>query len=189
MTIDEKLDTFYASAIDDATAQSSDIISEYEKSLKSIYDAHKEEVSKKAKSSLQAETEALIREKNRTLANINLDIKRRISEKNEELISRLFQDVLAKLNNYMKTEDYVELLKKQIEAAKAFAKGESMTVYLNPSDSHLKTRLEEQTKTTLTISDRDFTGGIRAVVHSKNVLIDSSFSSRLLEEKESFKFH
>ena len=48
--------------------------------------------------------------------------------------------------------------------------------------------LERECGCELLVSGYPFGGGMRAVIPSKNVLIDESFDSRLSEEKENFSF-
>ena len=40
----------------------------------------------------------------------------------------------------------------------------------------------------LTISAEDFRGGVRAVIRSRNILIDNSFSTQLKEQYDKFVF-
>lgn len=183
MTLDEKLDQFYTAAIDSATSQNIQMIDEFKKSLQKIYDEHKEDALNKANKSYSLESENLIREKNRTLSAEAINIRRRISEKSTELTNKLFQDIEKKINDFMKAPEYIELLSVQIANATNFARGEAITIYINPSDVSLKPALEERTGAILTISTRDFVGGTRAVIQKENILIDNSFLTRLSEAR------
>lgn len=186
MTLDEKLDQFYTAAIDSATNQNIEIINDFKKSLQKIYDEHRENAVLKSEKSFQLESENLIREKNRTLSGENITIRRKISEKSAELINKLFEDVAVKLYDFMKTPEYTQLLTSQIVKAKEFANGEEMIIYINSSDESLKETLEAKTGAKLTISNRDFIGGTRAVMQEKNILIDNSFITRFKEAKNEF---
>lgn len=186
MTLDEKLEQFYKAAIDSATSQNIQIINEYKQSLQQIYAEHKEEVLHKTELSYDIESNKLIREKNRNLSAETINIKRKISERSIELVNKLFEGVLDKLNKYMKSQDYEDLLVKQILEEKKFTGGEEVTIYINSSDLNLKTSLELKTEVALTISETDFIGGTRAVIHKQNVLIDNSFSTKLTEAKNTF---
>lgn len=186
MTLDEKLDLFYNSAIEDATKQSVEMIEEYKKSLESVYEEHKLATSQKTELTLNTETQKLIQKKNKALSIENLDFKRRLNEKTTELKGILFADVEKKLESFMKTPEYEDLLVKQIVDALQFSKGDEIQIYLNPTDADKKTSLEEKTGATLTISKIDFIGGTRAVIHEKNILIDRSFLTKMEEEKDIF---
>ena len=50
----------------------------------------------------------------------------------------LFAEVEEELQNFMKTEEYLELLEKYIEKAARFADGEEMTIYINQTDADKK---------------------------------------------------
>lgn len=186
MTLDEKLEQFYNATIESATKQNLKITGDYTDSLDKILEDHKKDTLQKSEITYQLESENLIREKNRTLSSASINTKRKLNEKASQLIDNLFLDVKKKLDEFMKTEEYVSLLKKQVIKAKEFARNDEVIIYINPSDSYLKENLEEQTKVTLTISQTDFIGGTRSVIHDKNILIDHSFSSKILEVKESF---
>ncbi len=88
----------------------------------------------------------------------------------------------------MASPDYKKLLLKQIKAASSFAGTDAIIIYINPSDADKLPELEQSAKIPLTISQASFIGGIRAVIESKNILIDNSFETQLKEAKESFTF-
>ena len=187
MTLDEKLDNFYHSAIDDATAQSVRILESYEQSLKTMCQEKKTALTNQAEIKLRTESENLVREKNKNLSNELINIKRSISEKSKEKIDILFVDVEKKLAEYMQTVAYTELLVSKINESITKTNGDALTIYINPTDEHLKRELEVATGVELTISSTDFLGGIRCVIPDRHILIDNSFTSKLKEEKTNFK--
>lgn len=184
MTLDEKLEQFYNVTIESATTRNIEIVEEYKASLTKTLEDHKREAIRKSEEAYKLESEDLIREKNRSLSAEAINVKRKLNEKILELSDTLFEDVLVKLQAYMKTKDYEDLLVKQIKNAKEFAREDEMTIYINPADEHLKQSLEDTTGVTLTVSSYDFVGGTRAVIPAKNILIDHSFTSKLKELKE-----
>lgn len=189
MTIEEKLQTFYNSSIDSAQAEARAMIEEHEAALEKIFAEHKETAERQAEAELKAEKEKLKRNLNKKLSTEQLHIKRSLTKKNMELKNKLFAEVDEKIRSFMKTPEYEAYLERKITETLAFARGDSMDIYINPSDAHLKEQLEHSSKTSLTISKEDFKGGIRAVIPEKNILIDNSFLTLLNEEKEAFIFH
>jgi V/A-type H+/Na+-transporting ATPase subunit E len=187
MTLDEKLDNFYNSAIEDATAQSVKILESYELTLKEMAEEKKKSLKKQAEQRIHTESDNLQREKNKKLSNESMDIKRAISEKTREKVDILFADVEKRLSSYMKTPEYQDFLIKKINEAVTFANSDEITIYINPTDAHLKPALEAATHVKLTVSNIDFLGGIRCVITEKHILIDNSFISKLKEEKSNFK--
>ena len=63
-----------------------------------------------------------------------------------------------------------------------------MTIYIDPADESMLTSLHAATNTALTLSQYSFGGGIRAVLPSRHILIDNSFSTKLGEIKQDFRF-
>lgn len=186
MTLDEKLDFFYKSAIDDATNQSISIIAEYKESLNKELEESKNNLIRKSEINFENESKKLIREKNKILSNELIELKRIISDRTKELTDNLFTDVENKLNEFRTTEDYMNLLVKQINEAKAFAKTDDLIIYIDPKDESMKLELEQQTLSTIQISSFDFFGGTRVVIPSRNILIDNSFVTKITEQKETF---
>lgn len=88
----------------------------------------------------------------------------------------------------MKTEAYDDFLIKCIRKAVAFAGNDELTIYINPTDEKRRSDLEGATRVHLTISAEDFRGGVRAVIRSRNILIDNSFSTQLKEQYDKFVF-
>ncbi len=186
MTLDEKLDHFYSSVIDSATTQNIEIVEEYKKTLQKNFDERKEAALRKAEANYRMASDNIIRERNRKLSAETMEIRRKVLEKTAEVSERIFHDVKQKLEDYMKTSEYEDLLCTQIKNATSFAQGDLISVYINPSDAQKISTLEEKTGVSLTISDRDFVGGTRAVIPSRSILIDNSFLTKLEEAKSSF---
>jgi vacuolar-type H+-ATPase subunit E/Vma4 len=186
MTLDEKLDHFYSSVIDSATKQNIEIVEEYKKTLQKNFEDRKDAALRKAEANLRMASDNIIRERNRKLSAETMEIRRKVLEKTAEISDRIFAEVGHKLTEYMKTPEYDELLCAQIKKAASFAQGDAITVYINPSDKDKIKTLEEKTGVSLTVSDRDFVGGTRAVISSRSILIDNSFLTKLEEAKSSF---
>ena len=187
MTLNEKLDHFYTSVIESATAQGSQIESDYEKALNTIYEERKQSALKKAKHTYRIESEKIRREKNHLLSSEAFKIRRKLQEKAAQTIQQIFDDVEQKLKEFMQSPAYEDYLADKITQASAFAQSTEIIIYINPTDQSRKSALESRTGVTLTVSDRDFFGGIRAVIPSRSILIDYSFLTKLAEEKEAFK--
>lgn len=186
MTLDNKLENFYNSAMEDAANQKIEMINQYKNSLREIYEEHKSNSLRKAEGYFEMEVKNLNREKNKTLSIKALDSKRLVNDKSKKIKKLLFEEVTEKLIEFMKTPEYIDLLETQINNAKSFAKEEQINIYINPSDEDKKLELEKRTNTFLIISNIDFFGGTRAVINSKNILIDHSFLAKLKDEKEKF---
>ncbi|HCL02113.1 MAG TPA: hypothetical protein DHW61_06790 [Lachnoclostridium phytofermentans] len=186
MNIKEKAEHFYNMAVDNATAQNTAMVEDYRLLLEKELEQHKKDVRRKADNYLKEEMERLVREKNTALALKTLEIRHLFKDRSTVITEDLFSKVKISLFEFMKTKEYVELLKKQIKEAKDFAKDHSVTVYLNSTDADKAAMLREESNITIEISTTDFWGGTRAVIPDKNVVINESFLSKWEEAKESF---
>lgn len=188
MEITEKLNIFYESAIDVANKQSSDTMREFSKSMEKLRDEYKKSKKDEMESRYHIELGKLKRDMNCQVSDAIMEQKRQLNLRQQEKKQALFQVVEAKLKDYQKTDSYQEYLISKIRMAKEFARQEEIVIYLNPSDAGRQEYLEEKTGCHLTISESDFGGGIRAVIRSKNVLIDESFGSKLNQERDGYTF-
>ncbi len=189
MTLEEKLQHFQEFTLQDAKAKSVQMIDEYNASLEKSFEEHKEKKLRQAQVELKIEKENLKRNKNKALSKQNLEVKRKITRKQEELKGKLFVEVKDLLSKYMETPEYEKLLISQINAAKNFAKNEDIVIYIDPADSSRQSSLEAATNTSLTVSEYSFLGGTRAAIKARNILIDNSFETLLAEARAKFIFN
>ncbi len=188
MTIEEKLEHFKEYAMEDARSQSTQQLDEYRAALEKIYKEHKEERCRQEELQIKIETEQIVRDNNKALSQEQIQIKRMLRQRQEELKDKIFVQVKDLLGRFMDTPAYKELLVRQMEEAVRFAGGEELIIYIDPADSMLERELEARVQVPITISRFSFQGGMRAVIPSKNILIDNSFETKLAEERERFIF-
>lgn len=188
MQIKEKLEVFRQSAIKIATQESEAELGEYESGCKQEIEQFRQSKQQEIENAFQMEEIKIRREVNRKVSAELTQQKRFMDECQQEKKQKLFALVEQKLAEYQKTEAYEKYLIAQIKKAAAFAKTEEVVIYINPTDVEKKQMLEQETGVELTVSSIDFGGGIRAVIHSKNILIDESFATRLEQEKNSYTF-
>lgn len=188
MTVEEKLKYFTQTAMEESEQQAQSMLDDYKAVLDEGFKKHQEGVLQKADLEIKYETERIRHEGNKNLAKEHLQIRRTLIKKNTELTNKIFDEVDTLLEAYKKSTVYDKLLIKQLNDARTFAKGEEMICYLDPADAGKKASLEKITDISLTISEESFGGGIRALLPSRNILIDNSFSSKLSDAREHFRF-
>ena len=125
---------------------------------------------------------------NQAAAKAETELKRALGQTQNELKVRLFDEVKELLSDFTKTDEYLDYLCSKIREAARFADGEEMTIYISPSDKEKQTELEKRTGMTITISEYDFMGGMRAVIRGRNILIDHSFQAAVDYEYHQFSF-
>lgn len=189
MTTEEKLKHFLDTCMEDVRIRSSHMLDEYTSALEKSFEDHKRDARHRAQLQIRQETERIERDINRQVSAGQLDIRRMLGRRQEELKEQLFAGLKKRLDAYVKTPEYEKLLERQIQNAMEFAQGQAVSVYLDPSDGDkLDTFTSRYPKAEFKISSYSFLGGTRAVIPSHNVLIDNSFQTRLAEAKESFHF-
>ena len=188
MTTEEKLKHFEEAAVERARGKNAAAIAEHQAALDQLEAEHRAEKDRQAALQIKTETESLNRSINIALSKEQLQIKRRISQKNDELKDKLFIEIRSRLEEFMATPAYPKLLEKQIREILEIAGDEPVTIYLDPNDQALLLSLNAVSNTAISLSDYSFMGGTRAVLPGRHMLIDNSFETKLEEAQETFTF-
>lgn len=188
MQIKEKMEVFRKSAIKLAEQESRAVLKEYNlecnQELEKIKNEKRQEIER-----VFQEAEIKIKKKiNRKTSEEIVSQKRLLAECQKEKKNKLFELVEKQLAEYLKTEEYEKYLIANIKKAEQLAETEELIVFINLTDIEKKQKLEQETGVNLTISQIEFRGGIRAVIYSKNILMDESFASKLEQERAAYTF-
>ncbi len=188
MTLEEKIAHLRTSSMEQARAEGNAIIDAHKEALEKVFEDHRAEALRQSETRIKAETTNARLSLNQAAAKSQLEIKRRQGKVQQELKDKIFEEVMGLVNDYMKTEAYGDFLVKCIRQAMHFAGQDPVTIYINPSDETKRPDLEDATGVHLTVSAEDFIGGVRAVIRSRNILIDNSFRTQLRNEYDRFIF-
>ena len=172
----------------EARSEGNAIIDNHKKALESLFEKHKKEATAQSEVRIKSETLRARRQVNQAAAKAETELKRALGKTQNELKVRLFDEVKALLTDFTQTDEYMNYLCSKISEAARFADGEEMTIYISPSDKEKQTELEKRTGMTITISEYDFMGGMRAVIRGRNILIDHSFQAAVDHEYHQFSF-
>lgn len=172
--------------MEEARSQGNEIISKHQEALDEIFETHKEEALRQQKVRIRAEQHAAKREVKTAISKRQLSLKRELNKVKTELKAELFEEVKALLVEYKKTEAYQDLLLSYVEEAVKYADGQPVSIFITASDQDKKEYLEKRTGLTFIISEDDFLGGIKAILPSKNILMDHSFLSSMEKLEEEF---
>ena len=184
MTLEEKIAHLQTTSMEQARLEGNVIIDTHQAALEKVFEDHKAEATRQSETRIKAEAANA----KQALAKSQLEIKRRQNKVQQELKDKIFEEADALIDEFMKTEAYDDFLIKCIRKAVAFAGNDELTIYINPTDEKRRSDLEGATRVHLTISAEDFRGGVRAVIRSRNILIDNSFSTQLKEQYDKFVF-
>jgi vacuolar-type H+-ATPase subunit E/Vma4 len=189
LTTEEKLKHFLDTCMENVRMRSSRMLDEYTSALEKSFEDHKRDARHRTQLQIRQETERIERDINRQVSAGQLEIRRLLGRRQEELKEQLFAKLKERLDDFVKTPEYEKLLERQIQNAIDFAKGQAVLIYLDPSDKDKADGFAARyPKADFKLSSYSFFGGTRAVIPSHNVLIDNSFKTRLAEAKESFHF-
>lgn len=188
MTLDEKMTQMQEVVMRQARAEGNAIIENHRNTLESLYNRHVEEKRTQSGIRIQSETTNARRQLNQAAAKAQTELKRALGKCQKELKEKLFVEVKELLLAYRDTEEYMEYLTRCMMKAAVFADGDALTIYITPDDAPKKEELERRTGMTVTVSGYDFVGGMRAVIKTRNILIDRSFQTALESEYETFRF-
>ena len=177
MTTEEKLKYFEESSLEEARKQASAMIEEYKVNLDKVEKEHKATTLRQSDLQLKTESDNLKRNNNMALSKEQLQIKRKITQKQNELKEKLFVEVKQLLEDYMTTSAYQQLLIKQIKNIQKEAGSGKLILYIDPADSDKRSSLQVATGAPVT------------VLQDRNILIDNSFASKLEKLKADFSFN
>ncbi len=192
MTTEEKLKHFEDSAIAKAKSLAENMIREHQNALDKIFADHKADKDRQIALQIKTETDSIKRADNMQLSKEQIKLKRLLTQKTKELKEKLFLEVSEKLKAYRSTEDYVKLLKRQIDSIHETAKNQEVHIYLDVEDASLLEALQAYDKaenSSFIIAKSSFMGGTKAVIPSRRILIDHSFQTKLEEAKKEFTFN
>jgi len=187
LALENKIQHFMDVSIKNAEVQRDSVMEEYEKGLLGLLETHKKEAAENAVLQEKLEIETLKRNAYKTLLKESLETKRTLSLRQKKMAEDIFVEVAEMLASYKKSKEYEELLLKQIKSVIEISGSEAVVIYIDSEDGHLIESLSKKSGKDLSLSKYPFGGGTRAVIPSKNILIDNSFESKLSEAKENFK--
>ena len=188
MTQEDKLRNFYDLSIESASRQRDQMLADCRATLEADFEAHRSEKENIVSDRMKSETTALSRELKRDLSDRQNRIRQNLAKRQREVKEEIFANVADKLSAFRKTPEYHTWLFRRVRAALAFAGEEEVTIYVDPADETYTDEINAVCGVQPVISNVAFGGGIRAVIRSRNILIDNSFATLMAEAKENFTF-
>lgn len=175
-------------SMEEARINGNEIIAKHKASADQLFADHKEVAIRQSELSIKTEKDNVKQQRNKALATKQTELKRKQGRAQTKLKNNLFNRVDVLLDEYMKTDAYLEQLVVYINQAKNFADNSAISIYVNVTDEDKIKFLEERTDMVLTVYKEDMKGGIRAIIHDRNILINYSFTAALAEQYDNFRF-
>lgn len=186
MKLEEKMAYFKDQVTQQSQSEIDQQINQYRQTLEDDYQKFQEQTDETFAHRLVNEKEALRKENNKAISQIQINQQRELFLTEENMKLTLFQTFTKQIESYQKSEAYIEQLKKMLKNIQAYAGREKYDLYIDENDSHLRSQLESYASHPIIISDRPFMGGIRAVLRERQILVDYSFLTFLDRLKENF---
>ena len=188
MTIEEKMEHFRMISLESANNQSAESLSSYKKSLDDDLEVYKDNSKRLAEESKRARINQVKSDYKKQLASSQMAIKKEkdLTKKQSEIKVKVFDIVRKKIADYRTTPEYIANIKHQIQSVLDEYGDSELTVYIDSNDSALLDELKSDFNCNIQVYDKDFLGGTRSIIPDKNILIDYSFKTKLMEEQEKF---
>ena len=103
MTLEEKIAHLQTTSMEQARAEGNAIIDSHREALEKVFQDHKAEAVRQSETRIKAETTNAKLMINQAAAKSQLEIKRRQGKVQQELKDKIFEEVSALVDDYMKT--------------------------------------------------------------------------------------
>lgn len=189
MKLEAKYEQIKESAIKDARVKANNIINSFEETLNLRREKYIKEATKDQQISIATAKKNVSNMSHKTISNKTSDLKKELLTSYYSYKNTISELVKAKLQEYMTTPDYYNLLANWIKKDLEYAiENDIIISYINPTDSGLLDKLKKETNANIEINDTDFLGGIKSVITNRNILLDHSFETKLNLINESNNF-
>lgn len=186
MTTEEKLQHFTSVTMENVQADCDAMVKEYKEKMDEYLKEHKENTIKNAKLQTSIAEDGIRRKASQEYTSMQMHLKRKINHKNVELKDKLFTEVRALLEDYIKTEEYKAYIIKKVTEMKEFAGKDELTIVLDKRDEVIVNDIPKANTINFEISEKSFIGGVIGKIPSRNILIDESFETKLTDIKEEY---
>ncbi len=166
----------------EAKRQQNEIKKETESYIKTQLESAEKEAEKETENYKKAAVLKIKNEQAKELSEISQSFKNAAILKREKHISELKAKLLLKLNDFLKTDEYTEFLKKSLK--EILKKDKNAVIYVKEKDLENKVFAEFENlniKKDKTIS----VGGIKAEVNNGSLVYDDTLDSRILTAMQS----
>ena len=161
-----------------------------EKEYSERLDERENELLENAYENIQENIQTAKREANERVLHAQMDSKKQLILRREEIIDEVMKTVRAKLVEFTESDEYEAWLISKIEKALFEVGKGSKIIYISPEDIKLKEKIEQipdMSKISVEASsERDFLGGAKVLNTDRRVSADYSFKEMLFEQKQTF---
>lgn len=186
----EKLNNFTSLVLEDAQKKRDTLTEKTRKEYSDRMEKRENEFLQEAYDGIQHEIHEARSEANARVLHTELEAKKQLIMKREEIIDDVMKLALGKLAMFVKSDKYEVWLEEKIKKALSEVGKGAKTIYISPDDLKYKDKLEKlsdtETITVLADDKRDFIGGAKVYNTDRRIAVDYSFGEMLSEQKQIF---
>lgn len=147
MKLEEKMAYFKDQVTQQSQSEIDQQINQYRQTLEDDYQKFQEQTDETFAHRLVNEKEALRKENNKAISQIQINQQRELFLTEENMKLTLFKTFTKQIESYQESEAYIEQLKKMLKNIQAYAGREKYDLYIDENDSHLRSQLESYAST------------------------------------------
>lgn len=186
----EKLNNFTSLVLKDAREKRDELLRNVEKEYSEKLDKKETELLENAYNNIQENIQSARREANERVLHAQLDSRKRLILKREEIIGEVMDGARERLCEFTKSDEYEKWLLEKIEKALFEVGKGSKIIYISPEDIKYREKIEnipEMSRIRVEASEeRDFIGGAKILNKDRKVAVDYSFREMLSDERQKF---
>ncbi len=185
--LEEKLRNFSTLVMADARKKSDEITREAESEKQKKLKVNEDKILNNAYNIIQSSVLKYDKEDNERVLHAEVEAKKRILKKREEIVDRVFESVAEKLDAFVEGDDYEAWLEKLCAKAAEEIGGSGKTVYLTSRDMKYADKISAAAGgADVKMSSENFIGGIKMESEEKHISVDYSLKSLSENEKNNF---
>lgn len=182
----EKLNKFKLAVFAEVEQQAQSIIAEAQAQQKQLLSEAKDESHNEILTELEKIDKEFEAGKVRAISSRKLEAQRNVLTHRNEMIDKVFSNIRKSLDEFCRSEQYPELLKKRLELCAQQTGGEKCTAYFAKRDLELGKELCKGTLFTAEPSQSITLGGVTVVCEASGIACDCSFDTSLAQQRQDF---
>lgn len=188
LTQEEKLRRFEKAVNDEIDAEIINIQKSAEDTKDEIIEKANDESLYDAYDTIKAEIKNISNKYAKLVSKAELDGKKEILLHREEIASKIMDNVIASINKFRETDDYINFLAKALKEEIDTEDISDITVYLTADDMKYTAKLDKLFGKKLKYEAKDSIrlGGVSVFFESRNIIKDRTLDSALEDEKNRF---
>lgn len=182
----QKLEKFKQAVFDEAEAKAAEIVSETRAECESRIKEAKLEAEENVRRGKAEADEEFSASQLRESSSGNLQSRKVVLLRREEIIDRVFENVRAQLEDFRSTPEYEKLMIERARQASELYPKKQGEIRISAKDSALKEKLTLGGKFTVSETQSIVSGGLMVVYAEDNLALDFTFDNELANSRKGF---